>query len=221
MFHFGSLSGFINSTVRMMTSRAGGAAYTSKTSGAGKTHMRLIGGDIEINEAGEGADLSTKGGDVRVGKAGKDLRLRTMGGNISVGPAVNVDAQTMGGDIEIGPASGSVKACSLGGNVVVQIISDETGKRRDIRLSSIGGRVELTAPKDFSMTLDVTLTFTQKNEGKYSVTSDLDLQFSAGKEWDKSHGDPQKHITARTRVGDGRHHVTLETIDGDIIINRA
>ena len=186
---------------------------------ADKLKIHKMGGEIDLSSIDEGADLATMGGDIHVGKAHGEVRAHTMGGNIDVGSADStLNVQTMGGDIEVRSANGSVKAETMGGDVTVHVKDPVEAGSHDIRLSSMGGQIVLTVPKDFPMTVDVTLTYTKKNEGRYRITDNLGLTQTTSPDWDTHHGAPRKSIYAKGRIGDGRHHVTVKTINGDITV---
>jgi len=142
-----------------------------------------------------------------------------MGGGIvidhSAGP---VDATSMGGDITISTASGPVKATTMGGDIRVR----ETGSsaaERDIELSSKGGRVELTVPRDFPMDVRIMLAYTNADRD-YHIEQHAGLEVRETNEWDYSHGTPRKYIRATGRVGSGLNKVTIDTINGDVVLRQ-
>ena len=178
-----------------------------------------MGGEIEVTDAPDGADLETMGGDIRVASAHHELRAHTMGGSIDIGSADgSVNAQTMGGNIQITSASGSVQAETMGGNVTTHIHNPIAPGMHDIKISSMGGNIVLTVPKDFPMAIEVTLTYTKKNAGRYKIIDNLGLTQTTTEDWDTWHGDPRKSIHAKGRTGDGKNRVTVKTINGDITI---
>lgn len=184
-----------------------------------KIKIHRMGGEIEVDDASDGADLDTMGGDIRVKKSHNLVHAHTMGGNIDIGSADgSVNVQTMGGNIQIASAAGSVTAETMGGNVTTHIRNPIAPGMHDIKLSSMGGNIELTVPKDFPMAIEVTLTYTKKNVGRYKIIDNLGLTQSTTEEWDTWHGDPRKSILAKGRTGDGKNHVTVKTINGDITI---
>ena len=61
-----------------------------------------------------------------------------------------VDASTMGGGISIGHVDGAVKASTMGGDISVRMVGASTSER-DVELTSHGGTITLTVPKDFPM----------------------------------------------------------------------
>jgi DUF4097 and DUF4098 domain-containing protein YvlB len=184
-----------------------------------KLRIRKMGGSIEVTDVTDGADLETMGGDISIGKALGEVRAHTMGGNITVDSADStLNVQTMGGNIEINSASGSVKAETMGGNVKAHIGKPAQPGAHEVKISSMGGNIVVTVPKDYPMTVEVVLTFTKKNEGRYRIIENLGLTQSTTEEWDTHHGDPRKSTTGRARIGDGSNHVTVKTINGDITI---
>src|SRR5258708_14731321 len=115
-----------------------------------KIKIHRMGGEIAGDDASDGADLETMGGDIRVTRSHNLVHAHTMGGNIEIGSADgSVNVQTMGGNIQIASASGSVTAETMGGNVTTHIHNPIAPGMHDINLSSMGGNIELTIPKDF------------------------------------------------------------------------
>lgn len=184
-----------------------------------KLKIRKMGGAIDVASVPDGADLETMGGDISIGTAHSAVHAHTMGGNIKVGSADStLDVQTMGGNIEVTSASGSLKAETMGGNVSAHIKNPIEQGAHDVKMSSMGGSIVLTVPKGYPMTVEVVLTFTKKNEGRYRITDNLGLTQTTTSDWDTTHGDPRKTTTATGHTGDGRHHITIKTINGDITL---
>jgi len=95
------------------------AAYTTDS---GPVHIHHMGGDIDVKDAPNGADLGTMGGNITVGTVSSYAKLSTMGGNIVVDRASgSVNASTMGGTITIRQVDGPVHASTMGGDVTVHV----------------------------------------------------------------------------------------------------
>jgi DUF4097 and DUF4098 domain-containing protein YvlB len=160
------------------------------------------------------------GGDIRLGKVHNGVTVTTMGGNISIDSADgSVQAKTMGGNISVRSADASVEATSMGGNVEATLVKGDSSAAHTILLTSMGGEIILTVPKDYPMTVDVDLAYTKGKEQRYKIAEKLGLEQSASNEWEYSHGSARKHLYAKGRIGDGRNHVTIKTVDGNVIIN--
>jgi DUF4097 and DUF4098 domain-containing protein YvlB len=159
------------------------------------------GGDIDVDGAPQGADLVTMGGNIHVGRVDSYAKLKTMGGNI------DVDA-----------ASGSVQAKTLSGDIVAHIIGTSNDSR-DINLSSNQGEIKLVVPKDFPMTVEVTLAYTDNQDTAFRVIDDLGLRQVTTDNWDKKHGTPRKYIYANGRVGSGQNRVVISTINGNVTLS--
>ena len=158
------------------------------------------GGDIDVDGAPQGADLVTMGGNIHIGRVDSFAKLKTMGGNI------DVDA-----------ASGSVQATTMSGDIVAHIVDGSTAAR-DINLSSNQGEIKLVVPKDFPMTVEVTLAYTDTQDAAYRVIDDLGLRQVKTDEWDKKHGTPRKYIYANGRTGSGANRVVISTINGNVTL---
>jgi DUF4097 and DUF4098 domain-containing protein YvlB len=129
-----------------------------------------------------------------------------------------VDATTMGGGITISSAEGPVKATSMGGGITVREVGTSS-QTRDIHLDSKGGTIELTVPKDFPMDVKITLAYT-RTDRQYHIVQHAGLDVHESSEWDHSEGTPRKYIRAGGIVGTGQNRVTIETVNGDVILNQ-
>lgn len=160
-----------------------------------------MGGDINYTDVPDGGDLKTMGGNVHVGKVHNDLTITTMGGNV-----------------QVDSADASLKATTMGGNIEAALAKDQSPGNHDVTLKSMGGEVILSIPKDYPMTVDIELAYTKGNENKYKITESLGLDRSASQDWDTWHGSPRKYLYAKGRIGNGQNHLTIKTINGDVII---
>lgn len=156
------------------------------------------GGDIEVDGAPQGADLVTMGGNIHVGRVDTFANLKTMGGNI------DVDA-----------ASGSVQAKTMSGDIVAHIIGTSKPPR-EINLSSNQGEITLVVPKDFPMSVEITLAYTDNQATAFHVIDDLGLRQVKTDSWDRKHGTPRKYIYANGRVGSGENRVVINTVNGNV-----
>jgi DUF4097 and DUF4098 domain-containing protein YvlB len=186
----------------------------------GPVSIHQMGGDIDVKEAPQGANLETMGGNIRLGQVDSAARLHTMGGNITVEHAGgSVDAQTMGGEIRINSAFGPIKASTMGGGITAHVVGSSK-ERRDIELSSKSGVIALTVPKDFPMEIRVTLAYTKNSSQDFRISEHLGLTQKVSPDWESNFGTPRKFIRATGRVGNGQNRVTIDTINGDVIIRQ-
>jgi DUF4097 and DUF4098 domain-containing protein YvlB len=178
-------------------------AGAGTTAGAFTDQLRVtqMGGDIDYADVPDGGTLTTMGGNIHVGKVHNDISLTTMGGNISVDSA---DA--------------SVKATNMGGNIEATLVKDQSRGAHEITLSSLSGEIVLTLPKDYPMTINVELAYTKNSRKSYKITDSFGLEQSASKDWETWQGTPRKYLYAKGRIGNGQNHVTLKTVNGNIII---
>jgi DUF4097 and DUF4098 domain-containing protein YvlB len=196
-----------------------GGMSNNSTGASGEVVINKMGGGIDVDNAPHGATLSTMGGGIHVGNVASFAKIKTMGGGIEVDHATgSVDATTMGGGITIHTAEGPVKATSMGGGITVHEVGTSSNQR-DIRLDSKGGTIELTVPKDFAMDVKITLAYTRTDQ-QYHIVQHAGLDVHESSEWDNSFGTPRKYIRASGIVGSGTNHVTIETVNGDVILNQ-
>src|SRR5580658_766254 len=186
----------------------------------GTVRIARMGGEIDVTDAPHGADLSTMGGNIHVGDVASFVKVKTMGGGISIDHASGpVDASTMGGGITIGHADGPIKASTMGGDITARMVTT-SADRRDVELTSHGGTITLTVPKDFPMDVRIILAYTKNAPRTYEIIDHIGLDQRETEEWDNSFGSPRKYIRAQGRVGDGSNHVTIKTTNGDVILKQ-
>ena len=191
------------STNGVTLSSTSGRRGDAEVRSGGELKMHSMGGDIELDEAPNGADLQTMGGFIKLNRAGGDVRAHTMGGRIT-----------------LGEVDGSIKATTMGGDITARMVGDPSKGDRDVEIRSMGGDIELTVPAGLSMDVDVELAYTRKHDGEYRVISDFPLKESVSENWSRSNGDPRKTITATGKVGSGKNRVRLRTINGNVRIIR-
>jgi len=185
---------------------------------SGPVHIHRMGGDIEVKDAPHGADLETMGGNIRLDHVESFAKLHSMGGNITVEQADgSVVAETMGGEIRIASAYGPIKASTMGGNITARL-AGASNNQRDIKLSSKGGTIRLTVPKDFPMDVRITLAYTRNSSQDFRIEENLGLKQRISSDWESNFGSPRKFIRAEGRVGNGQNLVTIDTINGDVIV---
>jgi DUF4097 and DUF4098 domain-containing protein YvlB len=185
----------------------------------GEVSITKMGGGIDVDDAPQGATLTTMGGGIHVGNVAVFARLKTMGGGIDIDRSTGiVDASTMGGGITIGAANGPIKATTMGGDIRVHETGSSTTER-DIELSSKGGTIELTVPKDFSMDVRIEVACTRFHSD-CRIVQDAGLEVRETGGWDTSEGTARKYIRAAGQVGNGLNQVTIKTINGDVILRR-
>ena len=188
---------------------------------SGSISISKMGGGIDLDSAPHGATLSTMGGEIHVVDVGSYLKAKTMGGGIDVDrSAGSVDVATMGGDITIGSANGPIKASTMGGEIRARMVGTSSGGERDIDLTSHGGTITLRVPKDFPMEVQITLVHTQNAPREYHIDDHIGLEQRDSEDWDDSKGTPRKYLRAKGQVGDGSNHVTINTINGDVILKQ-
>jgi DUF4097 and DUF4098 domain-containing protein YvlB len=166
--------------------------------------IKTMGGDINVDEAPDGADVHTMGGKIRVASAAKYVK-----------------ALTMGGDIEIEEIDGLVNATTMGGDIEVTMIGDPKRGDRSVLLKSYGGDITLTVPAGLSMNLDVELAYTRGHEDEYEIMTDFPMTLKESAEWIRGKGDARKIISGTGVVSGGKHKIRIETINGNVRLIKA
>ena len=195
-------------------------ADSKTTDSSGAVNISKMGGDIDVKDAPHGATLNTMGGNIHLGNVASFAKVKTMGGAITIDQAVgSVDATTMGGEIGIGQADGAIKASTMGGDITARMVGVSSSER-DVELTSKGGSITLTVPKDFPMDVRISLAHTKNAPRTYAIVDHMGLDQQETPDWDSSFGSPRKYIRARGRVGSGLNHVTIETVNGDVTLKQ-
>jgi DUF4097 and DUF4098 domain-containing protein YvlB len=164
-------------------------------------NISTMGGNITVANAPHGAKVDTKGGDIVIRKSSEAVEAKTAGGNIT-----------------IKEHSGSVEAETMGGNVRTVIVSGNSAQDIDIR--SMGGKIELDLPANFSGTFDLEIAFTHKSFSEYKIRSDFPIRIEDSGDEDRGLGFGGKHIRGSGTVGSGKNRVRIRTVNGDIVINK-
>ena len=165
-------------------------------------HVKTNGGDIDVDEAPDGAIVYTGGGEININNADKF-----------------VEANTGGGDIDIRTKSGWIKATTGAGNIDVTIDQDTDGEG-DITIFTGSGDVTVTVPKGFSMELDIDLGYTRYSFKNYRIISDFDFKIEKTDKWDYSQGSPRKHIYGTGKIEGGRHKIKIRSVNGSVEIKK-
>ena len=173
----------------------------------GKTvRISSQGGDININDAPEGADVRTTGGSIRIKSAAKFVK-----------------AVTTGGDIALNAVDGYVNAVTTGGDIDVTMTGAAGKKNRDVTLISTGGDIALAVPKDLSMDIDIRLTYTKDAKKKYKISCDFPLKIEETDQWDSGDGkgNPRKYSYGKAKIAGGKHKIRIETVNGNIYLKKS
>ncbi|UCG51579.1 MAG: DUF4097 family beta strand repeat protein [Candidatus Latescibacterota bacterium] len=169
------------------------------------------GGDIMIDNVGGDAVVSTAGGDIEVGKVSGSASVKTAGGDIELmGASGEVEAKTAGGDIECHGITGSIDAATAGGDIVAELMPEG---RQGSSLETKGGDIELYIPGDAKVTIEARIRIRGRwyDEDEYEITSDFEAEL---------HEKDKKSVRAKYVINGGGPRVTLETVNGNIYIQR-
>ena len=189
-----------------------GGSVSMKNKKAGTTgkdmsevKVSTMGGEIDIDDAPNGADVHTMGGDITVNSAKKFVK-----------------AKTMGGDINIEEIDGWVKATTMGGDITVNMVGDASGSDQSVELSSMGGEIVLTLPKNIDADFDIHLVYTKDSRKDYEIKNDFGLKIEEKyKDWDYSHGQAKKELVGSGKTGSGKHTIYVKTVNGNITIKKS
>jgi DUF4097 and DUF4098 domain-containing protein YvlB len=174
------------------------------------------------NSIRDEVDISSMGGQIDVDQAPNGANVSTMGGNIHINSANKfVKARTMGGNVDIEEVNGSVKATTMGGKINVNEICNPNDENRNIELKSLGGDITLIVPAGFSMDVDITLAYTKENDGDYKIISDFDLNRSQSDKWEYKDGSPRKYLYGKASLNGAKNTIKIETINGNVYLKKA
>ena len=159
------------------------------------------GGDIVLDSAPNGAQVTTGGGKIRIGRSSGE-----------------VSARTGGGPITIGPAAGSVVASTGAGDVIVTFVG---GGEHSADITSGSGEAVLTLPADISATLVLESAYTNNLGHKTRIESDFPLTTTETENWDASGGTPRRYVRSRVVLGKGGGVIRVHVVNGNVIVRRA
>ena len=167
----------------------------------------------------EEIEISTMGGEINLDEAANGATVHTMGGEIHVGRASDhVKATTMGGDITIEAIDGWVEATTMGGDVEVTMVGNPNEGDRHIEISSMGGDIEVTVPAGLDMDIDLEIKLDDRRDAdRYEIRSDFDLEIEQRNNSDRR---GERNIVASGTVGSGKHRVEITTHSGNITLRR-
>lgn len=175
---------------------------------------------------GKEINISTMGGELDIDDAPNGAHLKTMGGNIHVNKAGKfVYAETMGGKIIIESVDGGVTASTMGGDVEVKMVGNPKEGDRDVTLSSKGGDITLTVPEGLSMDIDIQIAVADedKSESKfndYKIVSDFQIKEDRSGNWNDSKGTARKYIKGSGSIDGGMNKIKIRTINGNVFLKK-
>src|SRR6187399_793034 len=109
------------------------------------------GGGVELRDTVGAATLRTSGGEVSAKNVTGNVEARTSGGSIQADTIKgDFDANTSGGDVRLLQVDGAIRGKTSGGSVRCSLI----GANRGIWVTTSGGDIELSLPKDTTGNID-------------------------------------------------------------------
>lgn len=194
----------------------------------GNIKAKTSGGDIVFSNIKGKLSSSTSGGDIELDNISDDVDVSTSGGDIVLKNLdSSVKASTSGGDIEITTMTGFVEAATSGGDVKVEINKFISGKDQHIKMSSSGGDLTLELPFDFKGTVEAVIEVKGADIEDYNIDSDFPLKIAI--EADEGSSEKKRKflnwntggiITGSGEINGGGNTIVLETVNGDIYIEK-
>ena len=186
------------------TTNGGPVTLKNVTSKSGKStgdevNISSMGGEINVDEAPNGADVKTLGGDITIKSAGKFVKAKTNGGSINI---ENADA--------------SIEAKTNGGDINAEMIGDASKGNRDVNLKSNSGDITLTVPENLSMDIDIRIGGVDKDGSQNQIYSDFPLK----KEIINNDEYSSYTLHGSGTVNGGKNKVTIKTINGDVYLKK-
>jgi DUF4097 and DUF4098 domain-containing protein YvlB len=167
----------------------------------GAVQIEKAGGDVELDDAPQGAVINTGGGSITVGAAGNF-----------------VDASTGGGRIEIGPVAGSVHASTGAGDVVVTL-ADPAGREQTVEIFTGSGDVEVVLPATLDAKFEIETAYTRESAPAH-IDSTWELEHQPVTGWDTHEGTARRYVRARGSAGNGRGLVRIKAVNGNVTLRR-
>ncbi len=186
------------------TTNGGPVTLKNVTSKSGKStgdevNISSMGGEINVDEAPNGADVKTLGGDITIKSAGKFVK-----------------AKTNGGSIDIESADASIEAKTNGGDINAEMIGDASKENRDVNLKSNSGDITLTVPENLSMDIDIKIGGVDRDGSQNKIYSDFPLK----KEIEDNGEYSSYTLHGSGTVNGGKNKVTIRTVNGDVYLKK-
>ena len=159
----------------------------------GEIRLVRVAGDINVDHAPAGADLTTLAGNIRVRSA-----------------AGLVKAQTSAGNILIDAIDGSVQAATMAGGVSVRMVGQADQGKRDVEITAMGEITELTVPANLSMQVEIALAQTVDRVRDYRIISDFEIQQS----------DSGTCLYGTGSFAGGRNRIRIKTVNADVYFRK-
>ena len=159
----------------------------------GEIRIVRVAGDMNVDHAPAGADLTTLAGNIRVRSA-----------------AGFVKAQTTAGNIRIDAVDGSVQAATMAGGVSVRMVGQADQGKRDVEITSMGEVTELTVPANLSMQVEIALEQTADRVRDYRIVSDFEIEQS----------DSGTLVHGTGSFAGGRNKIKIKTVNADVYLRK-
>lgn len=185
----------------------------------GKVTQRNV-TNTSADGVGDEVNISTMGGDIQVDDAPNGASVKTMGGDIEINSVKKyLSAETMGGEIHVKSADAKIKCKTMGGDIYIKFDGDGNAEDRDMKLTSMSGDVELIIPADFSMDIEVKIKVDSDDVNDFDIINDFGLQreIKDGEGWFDGDG---KVIYASKTVNGGKNKVRINTVNGNVRIKK-
>ncbi|HWF10017.1 MAG TPA: hypothetical protein VG297_16225 [Bryobacteraceae bacterium] len=178
---------------------AGGSLHFDRIDGP--VNGSTSGGSIVLAGAKGRAVVHTSGGSIQLRDVGGDVDASTSGGSITVdGVTGYVKAHTSGGHINANEVSGAIDASTSGGGVTATLL---TQPKQDCRLTTSGGRIDVTLAGDIHLDLDASTS-------GGGIRTDFDVPFR---------GERHPH-DIHAPINGGGPQLYLHTSGGGIVVHR-
>lgn len=147
------------------------------------TDLKTSGGHIEALGLTGNQDISTSGGHLDLSELEGTVKARTSGGHIAIAEVRgDVDAQTSGGHIEVQKSQGDLKVKTSGGHIELAEVSgivkaktsggsisaDLESIEESIDLSTSGGNISISVPKNTGLDLNLKGSYVSTNLNNFS-----------------------------------------------------
>lgn len=183
-----------------------GDSYVRNIGGA--VNAKSTDGDISVGEVGGNATLLSTIGDVELRKVSGLATLNTSDGDIDLFEATGlVIAATESGDITLRKISGSVDVKTGDGDVVAELFAGNGGTSK---LFSEEGELAVYFPPEAKATVHVKIR---------SAIDDATDQIISDFKGSKTENDGED-LMRNYVINGGGDNVTIETVDGDILIKK-
>lgn len=215
---------YIENKIEKNSGRGEGAKLTIRVPKQSAVDADLVSADLSAKKINGKAELSTVSGDLTAEDLGQEVKLTTVSGDIRlVGAGKNVEMTSVSGDIHAELSAERLSATSVSGDVKI----DNKASLSRVSVESVSGDVGITSAFNDGVELDAeTVSGDVVITAIGSVNAKLKIETGPGGDITNRLSDAKPNVSfissqeLNTTIGSGRGSIKVETVSGDIVLQK-